>query len=68
MTYSKGDIVKVDLARRTVTGKIIRKQGGRGYIVEYLRTWTTQDFTTLKLTEHTEPTTSYFKTETINGG
>ena len=68
MTYSKGDIVKVDLCRRTVAGKILRKQGGRGYIVEYLRTWTTQDFTTLKLTEHTAPTTGYFKTETINGG
>ena len=65
-TYSKGQIVNVEILGELVKGEIVRKQGGNGYMVNYLDTTTSQDFTSGKLTTHTIIRKRYFKTEKIS--
>lgn len=47
------------------TGRIMRKQGANGYMVEYVTTAPFQDFTTLKVTSERVERKVYIKTNEI---
>ena len=63
--YRKDDKVNIPYGDNK-TGYIVRKQGFYGYQVKYLNTYTTQDFKTSKLSQHTGYVTNFVKTSVLD--
>ena len=62
--YQKGQ--KIIVPYYKTEGYILRKQGAHGYQVTHEKTWTTQDFSTGKFTEHTDYVTNFFRTKDLD--